>query len=73
MESPYYEITHDFEEENRLVASGYVRGYHDAMMKYPEIVRCKYCKHGEPGVCGDGVVCNGVWHDNNWFCADGER
>lgn len=33
MESPYYEMTHDFEEENRLFQSGYVKGYHDAIMK----------------------------------------
>lgn len=37
------------------------------------VVRCKYCTHGESGVCGDGVICDGVWHDNDWFCADGER
>ena len=37
------------------------------------IVRCKDCKHGEPGACGDGVDCDGVWHDDDWFCADGER
>lgn len=36
------------------------------------VVRCKNCTHGEPGVCGDGVVCDGVWHENDWFCADGE-
>lgn len=33
MESPYYEMTHDFEEENRLFQSGYIKGYHDAMLK----------------------------------------
>lgn len=33
MESPYYEMTHDFEEENRLFKSGYIKGYHDAMIK----------------------------------------
>lgn len=38
-----------------------------------DIVRCKDCKHGEPGACGDGVDCDGVWHDYDWFCADGER
>ena len=39
----------------------------------PEIVRCMDCKHGEPGACGDGVDCDGVWHDGDWFCADGKR
>ena len=37
------------------------------------VVRCKDCKHGEPGACGYGVDCDGVWHDADWFCADGER
>ena len=38
-----------------------------------QVVRCKYCKHGEPGACGDGIDCDGVWHNDDWFCADGER
>lgn len=38
-----------------------------------ELVRCNDCKYGEQGACGDGVDCDGVWHDGNWFCADGER
>ena len=41
--------------------------------KMQELIRCKDCKHGEPGACGDGVDCDGVWHDAYWFCADGER
>ena len=36
------------------------------------IVRCKDCKHGEPGACGYGIDCEGVWHEDDWFCADGE-
>ena len=47
MESPYYEMTHDFEEENRLFQSGYIKGYHDAMMKgtqeAKQVIR-KQCK-----------------------------
>ena len=35
------------------------------------IVRCKDCKHGERYI-GEGVVCDGVWHSADWFCADGE-
>ena len=38
-----------------------------------KVVRCKNCKHGEPGACGDEIDCDGVWHDDDWFCADGER
>ncbi len=38
-----------------------------------EVVRCKYCKHGKPSDCGHGVDCDGVWHEADWFCADGER
>lgn len=37
------------------------------------VVRCKDCKHGEPGACGYGVDCDGVWHDDDGFCSDGER
>ena len=37
-----------------------------------EIIRCKDCKHGEPYDDG-GVICEAIWHDDDWFCADGER
>ena len=37
------------------------------------LVLCKDCKHGKPGACGDGIDCDGVWHEADWFCADGER
>ena len=40
---------------------------------YVMVVRCKNCKHGKPGACGDGIDCDGVWHDDDWFCADGKR
>lgn len=71
MESPYYEMTHDFEVENRLYQSGYVKGYHDAMMKYPELVRCKDCKYSEK----KEKWCNRLEMNRpiDWFCADGER
>ena len=40
------------------------------------LTTCKNCKHGEPYPDGDGeiygVVCDGCWHDDNWFCADGD-
>ena len=84
MESPYYEMTHDFEEENRLFQSGYVKGYHDAVMKCPDIVRCKDCKYcteaadkkwredfGKSIYECDHMNLNFVEPD--WFCADGER
>lgn len=38
-----------------------------------KVIRCKDCKHGEPGACGDGIDCDGVWHEADWFCADGVR
>ena len=38
-----------------------------------QIIRCKDCKHGEPGACGYGVDCDGVWHNDEWFCADAQR
>ena len=49
-----------------------------------EVVRCKYCKHATMTVSGD--LCKycemdtdefgaqrEVYHDADWFCADGER
>lgn len=40
------------------------------------LTTCKNCRHGEPYPEGDGeiygVVCDGCWHDDNWFCADGD-
>ena len=36
------------------------------------VVRCKDCKHGEPYDDG-GVICEAIWHNDDWFCADGER
>ena len=38
-----------------------------------EVVRCKDCQNGEPGDCGYGIDCDGVWHYDDWFCADGIR
>ena len=38
-----------------------------------EVVHCKDCKYGEPGECGYGIDCDGVWHKADWFCADGKR
>jgi len=85
MESPYYEMTHDIEEEHRSFQSGYqsgyIKGYHDAMMKFPSmIVRCKDCKYGEETINAKGkpmVKCMGEFPDwlryPDWFCADGAR
>ena len=44
------------------------------VIRQPEIVRCKDCRHFEP----DGVytMCyrhNGLSPNGDWFCADGER
>ena len=36
------------------------------------VVRCKDCKHGEAYDDG-GVICEAIWHDDNWYCADGKR
>ena len=43
------------------------------LKEQPEIIRCKDCKHGVPGACGYGVDCDDTWHNDDWFCADGER
>ena len=67
-------------ENKKAYDNGYVKGFHDAktlaeqlLEEYPQIVRCKECKYGEPGACGDGIDCDGVWHNDDWFCADGKR
>ena len=38
-----------------------------------ELIRCKYCKNGKQGACRYGIDCDGVWHADDWFCADGKR
>ena len=55
-----------------------------ALKEQPEIVRCKDCKHAT--MTSDGKLCKycamdtddfgnprDVYHDADWFCADGER
>ena len=41
--------------------------------KFVSVVRCGECRHK----CGehDGYICcdKNVWHEPDWFCADGER
>lgn len=56
----------------------------DLLEKQPEIVRCKDCKYATMTI--DGKMCKycamdtddygyqrDVYHDADWFCADGER
>ena len=45
------------------------------VLKQPKIVRCKNCLHG----MNFAPVCKGIhcarydkWHNEDWFCADGE-
>lgn len=50
------------------------KAYNDLAEKGEPVVRCRDCKHGEPGECGYGIDCYGeFWHEPDWFCADGER
>ena len=46
------------------------------LKEYPQIVRCKDCKHGEKAnavyLCGK-LRGFGLSHDPDWFCADGKR
>ena len=56
--------------------SGYVKGYHDALMIQPEIVRCIDCKWQKWVDIDDEVVfCK--WHNDahsmDWYCADGRK
>jgi len=49
--------------------TGYINGFSkDAV----PVVRCKDCACGDADPEG-GVVCDGAWHEDNWFCADGKR
>lgn len=81
MESPYYEMTHDFEEENHIAErnfrSGYLKGYHDAVMKEQEhIIRCKDCKawkqYGDMNL-GECELYPEYNKMGEWFCNFGER
>lgn len=64
-ECPYYQIHCCTDElKNDILA---------LLKEQPEIVRCKDCNWGDPGECGGGIDCDGCWHDDDWFCADGER
>lgn len=58
------------QQDRQRYNEAYLKGYKD---RDGEIVRCRDCKYGEPSACGDGVDCDGIWHDDEWFCADGER
>lgn len=39
---------------------------HINLLNLVSVVRCKECKHREEYPCK-------VYHDDDWFCADGER
>jgi len=44
--------------------------------KQPQIVRCKDCKHAVAQDCEQvwcSFVDDGLSHEPDWFCADGER
>lgn len=63
-------LKQDAKRYRKAYAKGYDTGYEK---RDDEIVRCKDCKWGEPGKCGGGIDCDGCWHDDDWFCADGVR
>ena len=48
----------------------------DIIKSFPEVVRCKDCINGvyvvETGML-PFVICGGVDHELDWFCADGKR
>ena len=46
------------------------------IIRQPEIVRCKDCKHGDDTIINGKYLfktCGGVNHEPDWFCADGRR
>lgn len=42
------------------------------IIRQPEIIRCKYCKHHKKGTCSAGAGMAFPPPDD-WFCADGKR
>ena len=70
-------------ETDKAYKSGYIKGYHDALMKQPGIVQCKDCKYAHKTYDGDCKYCDMFTDDDenpieryrsgDWFCADGKR
>ncbi len=63
------------EIEERTTFGSARKRYESVWKRYKpvaELVRCQNCKNGEPGACGYGIDCDGVWHDDDWYCADGK-
>ena len=60
---------------------GFHAGYNQVLSelnsnKLKTIVRCKDCKNSgldSSGINGYWCSAHTEWHDENWFCADGER
>ena len=38
-----------------------------------EVVRCKYCRWGQPDVLLNIYWCDGTPHDKDFFCANGRK
>jgi rRNA maturation endonuclease Nob1 len=70
--------------ENVLVKHAINVIHYLPIIRQPEVIRCKDCKHAT--MTADGKMCKYceidtddfgyqrvVYHDANWFCADGER
>ena len=70
----FFEIMRmDSERYREAFRKGEETGY---TQRDEEIVRCKDCKHGEK--CNSVYLCGksrgfGIAHEQDWFCADGER
>jgi len=43
-----------------------------ALIQYRDIVTCSECRNGRIHEKGR-VMCNGMWHKENFFCADAKR
>ena len=75
MQEYIIELSSDDENALSIIAKAY---------NLHELIRCKYCKHAT--MTSDGKMCKycamdtddfgdqrEVYHDADWFCADGER
>ena len=53
--------------------------FHPEVKYYPDLIRCKDCKHGYPLTDSAYYACTKPFAEPNnrkpfdWFCADGER
>ena len=75
----HYDVCYHIEHYGRHMETEESCGGFKNKADFVEVVRCKDCKHGEKSPTFQYYPkltwCNKCerTHDDNWFCADGER